>query len=117
MKKSRFLNIIFCILIHFSLFSFANGGDVIKIATIQFSPLGVVNEKTLDKSGAFYDISNEIITLAGLNFSNEIMPYTRAESEIEKGNVDVSIFSSPKKIDASAIRVCKLLDMEMMVIR
>lgn len=63
----------------------------LRIDTILAPPLGFVTDEG-QPTGLYYEISNRIAEAAGLSYTNQIVPFARAITELERGDADMSMF-------------------------
>lgn len=65
-------------------------GEPLKIATILGPPWGFMGSDG-HPTGMMYEIGNRIAEVAGLRYTNSLVPYPRTAADIENGSADMTI--------------------------
>jgi len=65
-------------------------GEPLRIATILGPPWGFMGSDG-QPTGMMYEIGNRIAEVAGLRYTNSLVPYPRTAADIENGSADVTI--------------------------
>lgn len=115
MKKNIFLKKILVIMIIFSFSVVAVNAKTLKIDTIDVAPFGFL-DKDGKPTGMMYEISNRIAEEAGMQYSNDIVPYPRTILDLESGSADFVLRFNNEKLPQIAVPVISIIAMPTIVV-
>ncbi|NKB98962.1 MAG: transporter substrate-binding domain-containing protein [Pseudomonadales bacterium] len=93
---------------------------VLEVRTIGIPPYGIEsaseNDKGDQRRGAYYDISNRVLALAGYEANNLVYPYARIINEMKTGQTDLTIMFKYSFLDGHVEYVAPLPRLKTVVI-
>ncbi len=90
-------------------------GESLKISTIQGPPWGFVGSDG-KPTGMMYEIGNRIAEVAGLSYTNVLVPYARTALDIENGHADLVLRFGNEHLMRFAIPVSNVVAMPIILI-
>ncbi|MGF1742944.1 transporter substrate-binding domain-containing protein [Vibrio profundum] len=78
--------------------------EELKISTPSFAPAGFIDEDGKLK-GMLYEVANEIMENANINYINVLKPYPRILLELKNGSTDISILYSNKQLEGNVNKI------------
>lgn len=90
-------------------------GAPLRIATILGAPWGFIGSDG-QPTGMMYEIGNRIAEVAGLRYTNSLVPYPRTAADIENGIADVTIRFGNDQMTRGAVPVDVVVSMPIIVV-
>jgi polar amino acid transport system substrate-binding protein len=105
-----------CILVSnaFSQIIYASNANIIEIRTIAIAPYGF--ENSLEPSGIYLDLANQLSKESGFRAINLIYPYARIIKELKSGETDLTIMFKYKELSEDVIYIAPLPTLKNVVI-
>ena len=90
-------------------------GEPLKIATILGPPWGFMGSDG-HPTGMMFEIDNRIAEVAGLRYTNSLVPYPRTSADIENGSTDVTIRFGNDQMTRGAVPVGGVMSMPVILV-
>ena len=89
--------------------------EPLKIETIHGPPWGFIGSDGRP-TGMMYEIGNRIAEVAGLSYTNSLVPYPRTAADIENGSADVTIRFGNEQMARGAVPVGIVVSMPIILV-
>ena len=89
--------------------------NVLRIETIHGPPWGFIGGDGRP-TGMMYEIGNRIAEVAGLNYTNSLVPYPRTAADMENGSADVTIRFGNDQMTRAALPVGIVVSMPIILV-
>ncbi|WP_219114289.1 ABC transporter substrate-binding protein [Janthinobacterium sp. UMAB-56] len=89
--------------------------ETLKIETIHGPPWGFIANDGRP-TGMMYEIGNRIAEVAGLSYTNSLVPYPRTAADIENGSADMTIRFGNEQMTRGAVAVGIVLSMPIILV-
>jgi polar amino acid transport system substrate-binding protein len=94
---------------------FPLSGQTLQIETINVAPFGFIGDNS-KPTGMMFEISNRIAEVAGLNYTNKIIPYARTIIHLKQGKSDFVLRFNNDQLPAISIPLVSVITMPIIIL-